>query len=101
MAKDVRVFGPSINDTPQIVAANGETHARIRRLMSHAFSDKALRSQESLMKHYINLLITRLREKCAKGEAVDIVEWLNFTTFDLIGDLAFGESFGSFDRPKL
>jgi hypothetical protein len=27
------------------------------------------------------------------GGRVDIVSWLNFTTFDLIGDLAFGESF--------
>jgi Cytochrome P450 len=32
------------------------------------------------------------------GEQFDIVKWLNFITFDVIGDLAFGESFGCLDR---
>ena len=30
----------------------------------------------------------------AKNESFNMVNWLNFTTFDIIGDLAFGEPFG-------
>lgn len=30
----------------------------------------------------------------SNGGIIDIVRWYNFTTFDLIGDLAFGEPFG-------
>ena len=37
--------------------------------------------------------------ECArvKSGVMDMVKWYNFTTFDLIGDLAFGESFGCLD----
>ncbi|OCK76205.1 toxin biosynthesis cytochrome P450 monooxygenase [Lepidopterella palustris CBS 459.81] len=80
----------SIHSTPDDVA-----HSRMRRLLSHAFSEKALREQEELVNSYINLLIKRLHEECDgpnKGK-VDIVRWLNWTTFDLVGDLTFGEPF--------
>lgn len=46
------------------------------------------------MKGYIDLLIQRLHENANDGEAsLDMVAWYNCTTFDVIGDLAFGESF--------
>jgi cytochrome P450 len=37
-------------------------------------------------------MIQCLREH--NEEVVDMVSWYNFTTFDMFGDLAFGESFG-------
>lgn len=77
-----------------IITANNEDHKRMRRLLSHAFSEKALRGQENIIKHYVDLFITKLNDKAHKNEAIDIVRWYNFTTFDLIGDLAFGEPFG-------
>jgi hypothetical protein len=46
------------------------------------------------------LLITRLYDQIEgplKGK-VNIVAWLNFTTFDILGDLAFGESFGALKK---
>lgn len=46
------------------------------------------------MKQYIDLLLAKLSDKARSGTAVDLVKWYNFTTFDLIGDLAFGQSFG-------
>ncbi|KAF7857957.1 hypothetical protein EAF04_009314 [Stromatinia cepivora] len=72
-------------------------HARYRRLLSHAFSEKALREQEPLIKRYIDLLILRLYENAGKGKQ-NMVHWYNFTTFDIIGDLTFGESFGCLDK---
>lgn len=60
----------------------------------HAFSESSLRSQESIIKGYIDLLMQRLHENIDSGtNAVDMVAWYNFTTFDIIGDLAFGEPF--------
>jgi len=47
------------------------------------------------MDAFFDLLILKLHEKVdgsSKGK-VNIVQWLNFTTFDTIGDLCFGESF--------
>lgn len=43
---------------------------------------------------YVDLLISRLKELETGGHGVvNMVHWFNFTTFDVIGDLAFGESF--------
>ncbi|CAF9920690.1 hypothetical protein IMSHALPRED_004976 [Imshaugia aleurites] len=78
-----------------IISANDADHARYRRLLSHSFSDKVLREQEYLPQSYITLLMTRLRERAGSSDTavVDISRWINFATFDIIGDLAFGESF--------
>ena len=40
--------------------------------------------------------MTRLRER--SGEVLDIMTWYNWTTFDIIGDLAFGDSFGCLEN---
>lgn len=41
---------------------------------------------------YVDLLITQLKDRETKGNnVVNMVHWFNFTTFDVIGDLAFGE----------
>lgn len=71
-------------------------HSRYRRLLAHAFSEKALREQEPLITHYVDLLIQRLHENAKKGPQ-NMVNWYNFTTFDIIGDLTFGDSFGCLD----
>lgn len=50
------------------------------------------------MKRYVDKLITKMHERAtAKSNVMNMVKWYNFTTFDLIGDMAFGESFGSLD----
>lgn len=77
-----------------IINAVDSDHKRMRRSLAHAFSEKALRNQEDVMRKYLDLFIEKITEKATKHEALDIVSWYNFTTFDLIGDLAFGEPFG-------
>lgn len=72
-------------------------HRRMRGLMEHGFTQKALRAQETIIQSYVTLLMTRLREKAIRGPpdaVVDMVDWFNFVIFDLIGDLGFGEPFG-------
>ena len=88
------------NGIPNILGANKENHARYRRLFAHAFSEKGLREQEPLIRKYVDLLVDSLRERAQSGETVDIATWYNMTSFDVIGDLAFGESFGSLERRK-
>ena len=73
----------------------------MRAVLNHGFTEKALRAQEDLIQSYIDLLIGRLREKAIAAKetgdpvaaTVDICQWYNFTTFDIIGDLGFGEPF--------
>ncbi|KAF2712007.1 pisatin demethylase [Pleomassaria siparia CBS 279.74] len=69
-------------------------HARQRRALAHAFSKQALLEQEPILKGYVSTFVQRLREMAHKGEVTNMVSWFNFCTFDIIGDLSFGEPFG-------
>lgn len=72
-----------------------DDHRRQRRLLSHAFSTTALQEQEDYVTCYVDLLIQRLHENVRSGDpVVDICKWLNYTTFDIIGELAFADPFG-------
>ena len=80
---------------------NTEDHDRQRRILSHAFSNAALKEQEVLVGHYADLMIERLRERVAKGDdTVDILRWYQYATFDIIGDLCFGESFHCLEKDE-
>lgn len=83
-----------------IISSNARDHFRFRRAMLPAFSGKALEQQEPLIQIYVDLLVSRLREVAETGEATNMVKWYTFTTFDLIGDLAYGESFGGLKSGK-
>ncbi|KAK4224931.1 hypothetical protein QBC38DRAFT_396686 [Podospora fimiseda] len=76
-------------------AINPDNHARVRKLISPAFTPRTLISQEPILQKYTSLLITRLREVVSANpdKPQNIVEWFNFTTFDIFGDLLFDESF--------
>lgn len=81
-----------------IIGTDRENHARIRKAVAHGFSAKSMQDQMPLVTQYIDLLIERLRGQVQKNNnqptTVGIVSWLNYTTFDIIGDLAFGVPFG-------
>ncbi|KAF5703768.1 cytochrome P450 monooxygenase [Fusarium globosum] len=98
--KDRSFFNQTVNGADHIQIAGDNDHRRMRRLQSHAFSEKALRSQEDLLQKYVDLLMQQLHQRAANPTTaiVDMVRWFNFTTFDVIGDLAFGESFGCLEE---
>jgi cytochrome P450 len=70
-------------------------HGRIRQFMDPAFSDRAVLQQEPIIQDYVSLCIKKLQERTSfnGNTTVNIVDWFNFTLFDIIGDLSFGESF--------
>jgi cytochrome P450 len=75
------------------IGASRENHIRYRRNLSYGFSHQAMLDQEPIINRYIDTLLTELKARCANHEKVDVVRWYNYTTFDIIGDLAFGEPF--------
>ncbi|RYO89206.1 hypothetical protein DL766_003612 [Monosporascus sp. MC13-8B] len=97
-----------------IVFSTREEHAALRRALSHGFSERSMRGQEPIIGAYVDLLIRRLRENSesaappaggnGKGEVatatvpVNMREWLNWTTFDVIGDLGFGSAFDCLEK---
>lgn len=88
------------NGSHTVLSADNDSHARIRRLLAHAFSERALKEQESLVQVYFNQLIDKLHKQ-ADGRDINIDEWFIFTTFDVAGDLEFGESFSCIENGAL
>ncbi|WYZ44180.1 hypothetical protein EsH8_VII_000616 [Colletotrichum jinshuiense] len=100
-------FYRPITDRPRdIITAPGPEHAMLRRQMSHGFSDRSLREQEPVIMKYVDLFIQRLQEQVtspyssgvAAEKPVNLTLWYNYCTFDIIGDLAFGEPFGCLEE---
>ena len=89
---------PSIVSTPDLAA-----HERMRKLLSHCFSVKALKGQETTVQQHADLIISKFRDRIhdPSGTVVDIVDWYMFFTFDVLGDLGFGESFDCLERSSL
>lgn len=82
-----------INGAPEMLTADDKTHARQRRLLSHAFSQKSLNEKSQiLVKQHIDTLMQQLKQRV--GQKIEITKWVSLTTFDVIADLSFGSSFG-------
>ncbi|KAH7007967.1 cytochrome P450 [Microdochium trichocladiopsis] len=85
------------NDHMALLAASRDDHRRQRRQLAHAFSTAALQEQEGIIKQYIDKLVNEMRTRAAGGETINMVDWFNYCTFDIIGDLAFADSFHALD----
>lgn len=81
------------------LTACDEDHARMRRNLAPAFSEKAIRNIEPTAMKYVDLLMHRLQEHADRP--VNIERWFNFTMFGLMGDVAYAESFGCLENSKL
>lgn len=86
--KDLKHYGVPVNGVPWILNNSGDDHVRVRRIFSPAFSEKALRDQEVLFRKYANQLVTKLKQ--LGSVPINMVDMYNYTTFDVMGDLAFG-----------
>jgi cytochrome P450 len=82
---------------------NVADHTRQRRVLEKSFGSGAIKLQEPIVQENISLLIARLREDIEKSRLtkggqkealVNMTDWYSFCTFDILGDLAFGEPFG-------
>ncbi|KAK8123015.1 Cytochrome P450 monooxygenase FUM2 [Apiospora sp. TS-2023a] len=75
-----------------------EDHRRFRKLFSPAFSERALKSNEPVLRKHVDLLIAKLSHAVVgqqrSSRPIDMVQMYQFTTFDFMGDLTFGQPLG-------
>ena len=86
-----------------LISASEPDHARFRRILAPAFSEKSVYEQEAMITEHVNLLVRKLEELTKDGPmqnkaVVDVLKWFNYTTFDIIGDYIWGSSFGCLDH---
>ncbi|KAM3422487.1 hypothetical protein BST61_g2834 [Cercospora zeina] len=99
-------------------AISKSIHARKRRVLSHAFSDSAIKSMENHILAHIRQFCQNLSgpsnpsthrttfasvpsspESKGYGPPINITNQSNYLTFDIMGDLCFGKSFSMLETP--
>ncbi|KUI67221.1 hypothetical protein VM1G_02942 [Cytospora mali] len=85
-----------------LIACTEEEHARFRRILAPAFSERYTAAQEPFVRSYVDKLVLKLNERIDESSSrgladIDAVEWINYVAFDIIGDLVWGSSFGCLD----
>jgi cytochrome P450 len=72
---------------------NKNEHRQRRKVWDRAFNAKALREYEPRLNRHALALISKLKEQ-ATWPSVRITNWVNFYSFDVMGDIGFNRSFG-------
>jgi cytochrome P450 len=74
-------------------------HKERRKAWDRAFSATSLREYEPRVNRHSYTLINRLEEQAEK-QFVRISDWVNFYSFDVMGDIGFSRSFGMLENGK-
>ncbi len=94
------MYNRNVIEAESINAADDATHSRQRRILAHAFSSAALREQQPLLKAWAEKMKTKMEEQVELGDGtskVDLVKPFHCATFDIMGDLTFGEGLNMLD----
>ena len=108
------VFPPTKHTFNTHSSIDKAAHARKRRVLSHAFSESAVRSMERYVTGNIRTFCEKLGGKGQQGAVVlaekqntkgwsqpqNMADWCNYLTFDVMGDLCFGKAFEMLERPE-
>lgn len=73
-------------------------HAAMRKMLSPAFSQRALLEQENIISGIIDRFVRIVGEKAPPGsKGINMTKWFEMSSFDILGEMAFGESFHSLE----
>jgi len=94
---------PPGKNAENLISANELDHARFRKLLAPGFSEKSVYQQEAMVIGHVDLLNRKLynaieNDPSKNAAVVDFLPWLNYTTFDIIGDLVWGSSFNCLEQ---
>lgn len=71
-----------------------KNHSRMRKSLSAAFSTKALAQQEHIIRRCADQFVARIERDGASEQGLNMTKWFEMISFDVLGEMAFGESFG-------
>ena len=105
------VFPPTKDTFNTHSSIDKAAHARKRRVLSHAFSDGAIKSMEKYVlanvRTFCSALGSSSKSLSEKGESKELwsapqnmSDWCNYLTFDVMGDLCFGKAFEMLEHPE-
>ncbi|OTA96863.1 hypothetical protein M434DRAFT_392544 [Hypoxylon sp. CO27-5] len=78
-----------------------KVHASKKKHLLAAFSARSLAAQESIIQRCTDAFVAKIGPLSRKGKVgIDMVKWFEMNSFDLLGEMAFGESFGCVAEEK-
>ncbi|KAJ7834762.1 benzoate para-hydroxylase [Mycena leptocephala] len=90
-----RFYDAFVAGTPSVFSTtNRKDHTYKRKIVSQAFSSRALEEFSPFIQTIIATFVFRVDSMCEIGGSIDILTWFNYLTFDVLSDLAFGEPLG-------
>lgn len=101
--KDPRFYEKEINGEYTVLSTpDVATHGQLRKIFANAFSDRALKLQEPLIKKYTDQLIDVIHQSTKENDIaeLDMVKLYNCCTFDIMADLTFAEPLGMLDKSE-
>lgn len=108
--KDPVYFTPPLSQPHNLFNTPDDVdHARMRRVISLAFTPAAVEAYESIIVAFVDLMVAKLKHGILKGgkssaspsAVFNVTAWYNYISSDIISDLAFGESFGCLENGNL
>ena len=77
-------------------------HSEMKRMLSPAFAQRSLLEQESIIGSVIDRFVRIIGEKAPpSSKGINMTKWYEMSSFDILGEMAFGESFHSLEAGKL
>jgi cytochrome P450 len=77
-----------------------DLHMLHRKLVLPAFSTRTLKHHLPKIKEWASKLRRALAAKIVTGEKVDMMQTINYTTFDIMGDMVFSKPFDMLDNQE-
>ena len=67
----------------------------MKKILSSAFSTKALTEHEDIVQRCVDVLVDKAGRVLRTENRLDMTMWFEMIAFDILGAMAFGESFSS------
>ena len=96
-----RMYGAGFNTLCIGSERDPRKHSQMKKNLSNAFSTKALMEQEQLVGKLIDAFIHRIgKDGGPATDGLNMTKWYEMVAFDILGEMAFGESFGCIETGK-
>ncbi|KAF2969303.1 hypothetical protein GQX73_g4289 [Xylaria multiplex] len=78
-----------------------QAHARKKKYLTPAFSPRALASQEAVIHRCLDAFVSKIGPVSQRSpQGINMVSWFEMSSFDLFGEMSFGESFDCIAEEK-
>ncbi|KAI0169620.1 cytochrome P450 [Hypoxylon sp. FL1284] len=81
---------------------DSKKHSAMRKMLNPAFSQRGLLEQEAIITGVVDKFVGIIGDKGGpSSHGINVSKWFEMNSFDILGEMAFGESFHSLDTGDL